>query len=137
MPIEVRIDSAQRVVFARAVGTLTDDDVFSYQRDVWSRPELSGFDELMDLAHVGTIEVPSADRVRQLAVLAAEMEVSVPPGRFAVVAPNDQAYGLARMYESWRELQGTKRKPIGIFRTASEALAFLGLPADFEPRLRP
>lgn len=45
MPIDYRIDFDQRVVFAKARELLTDQDVFGYQEEVWSRPDVAGIDE--------------------------------------------------------------------------------------------
>jgi len=133
MPIEYRIDLQRHLVVARALGTLSDADVFRYQETVWSRADINGFDELMDMGTVESIIVPSRDRVRQLATLACQMDNPPAGGRFAVVAPQDDAYGLARMYETWRNLHAAVKKEIGVFRTLPPALEFLGLPRDFQP----
>jgi hypothetical protein len=42
MPITYRIDNARRRVVATASGTLTEADVFGYQRDAWSDGEKPG-----------------------------------------------------------------------------------------------
>jgi hypothetical protein len=39
--MDARVDHARRLVVAQASGVLTDQDVFGYQRDVWSRPEVA------------------------------------------------------------------------------------------------
>ena len=45
MPIDYQIVHERRLVMAQGRGTLTDRDVFGYQRDVWSLPEVPGYDE--------------------------------------------------------------------------------------------
>jgi hypothetical protein len=127
MPIRVHIDLERRVVFARAVGVLTDDDIFSYQRSVWSRPEVAGFDELWDAGSVERIALPSADRVRDLAVLAASMDAPETSSRLAIVATTDFAYGLGRMFEMHRESDTKSRKEVNVFRSRAEALRWLGI----------
>jgi hypothetical protein len=67
MPIEYRIDSERRIVIARGYGTFTHADVLRYQRDVWSRPELAGYDELVDMSHVELIALSSTGRLREVA----------------------------------------------------------------------
>src|SRR5262249_11910815 len=59
MPIEFRIDHKRRMVFAKGHGTLTDREVFGYQLNVWSRPEVVGYNELVDLTDVQHIELLS------------------------------------------------------------------------------
>jgi hypothetical protein len=49
MPLAHRIDHRLRLVLAWASGTLTDEEVFAYQKEVWSRPDVAGYDELVDM----------------------------------------------------------------------------------------
>lgn len=127
MPIEFSIDHEKRLVLAKGSGTLTDEDVFSYQREVWSRPEVAGYSELMDMSEVKQIALPSMDRVRDLAKLSASMDTEEVASKFAIVAPSDLAFGLGRMYEMYRDLQARSSKQVGVFRTRKEALEFLGM----------
>ena len=126
MSIEFSIDHEKRLVLAKGSGTLTDGDVFSYQREVWSRPEVAGYSELMDMSEVRQIALPSMDRVRDLAKLSASMDTEKVASKFAIVAPSDLAFGLGRMYEMYRDLQARSSKQVGVFRTRKEALEFLG-----------
>jgi len=132
MPIEHTIDHARRLVLAKGKGTLTDEDVFSYQRTVWSREDVAGYDELMDMTEVQQIALPSIERVRDLAKVSASMDVGRPRSRFAIVAPSDLAFGLGRMYEMYRDLQAQSGREVGVFRRVKDAWRFLGReePAD-------
>lgn len=132
MPLEHRIDHRLRLVLTRAVGTLTDDEVFAYQREVWSRPDVAGYDELVDMSAVQRVAVPSIDRVALLASLSAGMDPQAPVSRFAIVAPRDFEYGLGRLYEARRELDARGTKRVAVFRTRAEALAWLGLEQEPE-----
>jgi hypothetical protein len=127
MPIEYHIDHERRLVFARGKGTFTGEDVFGYQRDVWSRPEVAGYDELVDMTQVEHIALPSAERVRELAKLSSGMDARSSASRFAIVAPAEFAFGLGRMYEAYRNLDDRSTKKVSVFRTLDEALAFLGV----------
>ena len=125
MPIAYRVDHELRLVIAAGQGILTDADVFGYQHDVWSRSDVAGYSELIDMTQVTKFEVPSADRVRDLARLAASMDDSESSARLAVVAPADVAFGLGRMFQSYRQLDRQSTKEVAIFRSMEEALAFL------------
>jgi hypothetical protein len=129
MPIEYQIDSARQLIEVQGRGVLTDQDVFEYQQTVGSRPDLAGYDELMDMRAVERIDLPSADRARQLAALSASMDAGR-PSKLAIVAAQDLAYGLGRMYQVYRDLQKASTKEVGVFRTLAEALAFLGIGGD-------
>jgi hypothetical protein len=132
MPIDYQIDHTRRLVTAQGRGVLSDQDVFEYQRNVWSRTEVAGYDELVDMCAVERIAVPSAERVAQLAVLSASMDVHR-PSKFAIVAPQHVAFGLGRMYQINRGLEESSTKEVGVFRTRTEALEFLGLDGDVVP----
>ncbi len=127
MPIDYRIDFDQRVVFAKARGSLTDQDVFAYQEEVWSAPEVAGFDELVDMTEVDEIIHPPTERVRALANKSAKMDRPELASRFAVVAPQDFAYGLGRMYGTYRELNPGSTKKVAVFRSRKAALNWLGI----------
>ena len=127
MPIEYTIDHDRRLVTAKGKGTLTDEDVFGYQRDVWSRPDVDGYSELVDMSQVDSIDLPSVDRVRELASVSAGMDSRSSASRFAIVAPTEIAFGLGRMYEAYRNLDDRSTKEVGVFRSRQEALAFLGI----------
>jgi len=127
MPIVYDVDHGARVVVAIGRGILSDADVFGYQREAWSRADVEGYNELIDMRQVTQIAVPSADRVRDLAKLSAAMDPKDMPSRLAVVASENTAFGLGRMFQAYRELDRRSTKEAGIFRTMEEALAFLSL----------
>jgi len=126
MPITYQILADKRLVVCRGKGVVTDPEIFGYQREVWTRPELAGYDELADMREAESFAVPHPDRVRELAALAASMDPPK-PSRMAIVAPQDIAFGLGRMFEANREMDERSTKSVGVFRTLEEALAFLGL----------
>lgn len=124
MPIQYEVDHQRRLVRARVSGVLTDDEIFGYQRDAWSRPEVAGYDELVDMSAVESIALPSIERMKDLARLSSGMGRRGPTARFAIVAPGDIAYMLGRLYKAIRGLTSGGLR-IGVFRTGNEADAFL------------
>jgi hypothetical protein len=125
MPIRYRIDHEQRVVLAAGFGEFTDEDVFGYQKEVWSRGDVAGYHELVDMTQVKHIVLPSPDRIKQLASLAASMDDPQKKSKFAIVAPAHLSFGLGRMFQMHRESDERSRKEVGVFRTLEEALGFL------------
>jgi hypothetical protein len=125
MPIDFVIDHEQRLIMTKAHGTMTHEDIMGYQQAIRSRPELNGYNELVDMSQVEHIALQSIERVRELATRSAEMDGDSPPSRFAIVAPTGEAFGLGRMYQTYRSLDQRSKKEVGVFRTLEEALAFL------------
>ena len=126
MPISCRINHLRRIVLAAGHGILTDQDVFTYQKTVWSRKDIAGYDELMDMTEVQQIVPPPAARIRQLAEVASKMESSNSTSKFAILAPSDVAYGYGRMFQAFRAYQDGGVRNVEVFRTAEEVLTFLG-----------
>ena len=125
MPIEFSIDHERRLILARAHGVFTHDDVFRYQREVWSNRGIAGYDEVVDMSDVERIVQPPVENVRDLASLAAEMDLGSEPSRLAIVAPTDIAFGLGRMYQAYRETDERSRKEVAVFRNRDDAFAFI------------
>ena len=127
MPLDYRIDQERRLVITAATGTLTDEELFAYQREVWSRSDLTGYDEVVDLGQVEGFVQASGDRVRALAELSSAMDVSGASSKVAIVAPQDLAYGFARMFETYRTMNQGGPKIVSVFRSMRAALEWLGL----------
>ncbi|MBD3299175.1 MAG: hypothetical protein GF341_11005 [candidate division Zixibacteria bacterium] len=128
MPLDYEIDPARRLVIARGHGVLTHDDLTQYQNAVWSKPEVQGFNEIVDITGVEAFKFESSRRVRELAVLATGMETTQ-GSRLAIVASEDSAYGLARMYKSYRDVQPGSTKDVSIFHAFDDAIRWLATDA--------
>jgi hypothetical protein len=135
MPIVYIVDLDQRIVFARGIGIFSDEDVFRYQKTVWSKREVQGFDELVDMTRVERIDLPSPSRMVELAALAATMDPPDKPSKFAIVATEKIMYGLGRMYEANRESNSRSTKEVRVFWSMADALSWLDAtePAEFPP----
>jgi hypothetical protein len=127
MPIVHRTDHEHRIVIALAYGVLTDEDVFAFQHSVWSGTDVVGYNELGDMTNVTDVSIASIHRVRDLAMTAADMDVSDATSKFAIVAPEDLGFGLARMFQAYREMEKASKKEVGVFRTLEKAFAWLGI----------
>ena len=126
MPIDHEIIPELRLVIARGHGTLTFDDLMQYQMKVWSDPSVEGFDEIADVTAVENFDYKGSTDVRELAKLSAQMDWVNESRKFAIVAANETAYGLARMYQSYRDAQSISRKEVRVFETMEQARMWLG-----------
>jgi len=125
--IHYHIDHEQRLVIATPREVLTDADMFDYQREVWSRPDTRGYNELVDMTGVSQIEFASADRMTELAALSKSMDSPSASTKLAIVAADNLHFGLGRMYETYRHLEKKGNKEVSVFRTRREALQWLGV----------
>ncbi len=125
MPIEYQVDHDRRFVSARAIGNLTAEDIFNYQREVWSLPETKGYNELIDMSNVKEIVSPTNDKLVELARLSASMDDREIPTKFAIVATDTFAYGMGRMYEAYRNLNPRSTKEVQVFRSMKDAMEWI------------
>jgi hypothetical protein len=128
MPIRYTVEHEQRLVRVIGSGVFTDDDVFGYQREIMAREDVLGYDELVDMTNVLRIELPSFERVKDLAKLSAEMDPRHPPGRFVIVAPGDIPFMLGRLYKGIRAMIPGATRELAVFRTMEEGEEFLRKP---------
>lgn len=131
MAIEYGIDTERRLLMMRGSGTLTVADILGYLRDVPLRPEVAGCNELLELSEVQEVVLTTMGKMQLLAQLA-KGTGSAPASKLAIVANNDVASGLGRVFDMYRNLQGDNAKEVGIFASLADALSFLkieGTPA--------
>jgi len=116
MPFFYKIDKPRRLVMSTAAGVLTKAEVLSLQDQLRKDPDFDPtFSQLSDLTHVTEMNITGAD----MRELAARTPFS-PKSRRAVIASNDLAFGLARMFEQFRETKGDQG--IRVFRKLEDAL---------------
>lgn len=125
MPLAYRIDHEGRLIVAAGYGTVSDEDIFEYHRQIAGRKETAGYDELVDVTRVNDIALPSTDRVNLLAREAAATDAVRGSSKLAIVAATDLAFGLGRMFQTQRELDSRTKRTVGVFRSMAEALEFL------------
>jgi len=118
--MDYAIDKTRGIIFTRAWGTLTDDELLGYQQrlraDAMHNP---AYWEFVDFSQVVDVQV-SSDAVEALANNA----LWEPGAKLAILAPTDLKFGMTRIYQT---LSPDRSQEIQIFRDKLEALAWLGL----------
>src|SRR5579864_704527 len=96
MPTEYVIDNARGIVFTRAFGTLTDDDLRDHAVKLKADPSfMPTFRQLVDFSGVSEVALTSRG-VTSVAGAANPFERAAVR---AIFAPQDAIFGLARMFE--------------------------------------
>ena len=120
MPVTYTIDPVLRLVRTRAEGVLTEPETSELYRRIKADPAFQPtFSQLCDLTVVDEIQT-SATYLRELA----RQTIFAPGARRAFVTSQLFHYGLARMLQSFCELEGSE---IGVFKSMAEAEQWLGL----------
>ena len=121
MPVTYRYDDFTNRLMTRCEGAVTQAEVIEHfrqlGRDARLRPDC---DVLLDLAF--QTRLPTAEQMNEVAAFMEDMQHLVRFGRCAVIAPEDLAYGLGRMFQgfAWPMFTGMR-----IFRNNADAIAWL------------
>jgi hypothetical protein len=119
MPVDYRIDSERRIVFSTGTGAVTVQEILAYQQRLRQDPAFSAdFNQLFDYRTVSAEQLRTTD-IQGLA----ETDVFSPGSRRAFVVSEDVTFGLARMFEMFRD----SNERIVVFRNINEARRWLGL----------
>jgi hypothetical protein len=120
MPISIHIDG-DGIAVATGSGVLRLGDARDAASALWSAAGWKGRSAVWDLREA-ELEVSSID-TRELAQFVLEHQPTPPPKRIAIVTRRDVDFGMARMFEVYREDPATA---IRIFRDYDEALGWAG-----------
>ena len=120
MPCDCELDLVRRWVRSRAWGTVTFDEIDATRRKFSTDPNFSSdFSQIYDGREVTRLALTASE----VATLAKGMLFDS-RSRRAFVVPSAETYGKLRMYQTYKELNGTPEK-IRLFRTIEEAEAWL------------
>lgn len=116
MPASYKIDKERRLVLTTAWGVFTLADAVSHQQKLGKDPDFaSSFSQIADFTQVTEFDV-TADDIHRFA----QSSIFSPTSRRAILMPNEAGFGVGRMYEILRGLEG--EKGIRVIRTLDEAL---------------
>jgi hypothetical protein len=130
MPLEITLNADERLRVAIGRGRLTDRDLLEAWGDALADPDYDpAIDNLVDMTGVEEFEVTPTGAQR-LADVMAMCQPEPKPGtcpRVACVASSDTAFEILRIYEMYRELQGSPAHYF-VCRSLEEARCWLSLP---------
>ncbi|MDX1648269.1 MAG: hypothetical protein R3263_00310 [Myxococcota bacterium] len=123
MTVRYRYDPAMQLLVVRAAADTDEEALLDYARRLAADGEVpAARDELVDLRAIDASRVSSGG-LRRLAGVFEKADAGE-PGRVAIVAASDLAFGLSRMYQAFRS---ESMSEICVFRELEEARRWLGL----------
>lgn len=127
MPISYTIDAARKIILTTAWGTLTDADLLEHKeklnRDPAFTPQMR---QLSDIRAIDRLEVTTTG-VAAMVAHDSRHPQQRDGHRLAMVVPDDEVFGMARMYQ----MMGGSDRPVRVFRNMTEAEEWLLL-SDLE-----
>jgi hypothetical protein len=122
MPISIRIEPESGSAIASCSGVLRLEDARQAAVALWETPGWGGRSAVWDFREA-KFDL-SASSVRQIAQFILHHQPEPPPAKVAFVTPRDVDFGMARMFEVFREDSGTAFR---VFRDYAEAIVWAGL----------
>lgn len=131
MPVRVRCSARLGLVVVDLTGAVTEQEFADRLVPLIGRPEISRLPRMLVDSSGAESTDGSAKAISGYArAVREEVDAELAPGsKLAVVAVRDEFFGLARMYEMYRDPTPVE---IRVVRSRAEAEAFLGLPPGFE-----
>jgi hypothetical protein len=124
MPTEFNLDHTNRLVYSRAKGDLTDEELLDHLKKMRVLFEDGVLDaawaQICDFSTVETFAAVTSDGVRHMALANPWPKESIR----VLIAPTDIAFGLVRMYKM---LGAGQTSNVHITRFAAEAQAIIAL----------
>jgi hypothetical protein len=119
VPVFYKIDKERRLVMSCGTGVITREDVWGHMDRLSNDPDFDPeFSQVLDCTQLTGLDLGPED-MRQFA----RRNIFSPHARRAFVVRDDVTFGLARMFQIHRELNG--EKGIGVFRTFDEAVDWI------------
>jgi hypothetical protein len=119
MPVGYKIDKEHKLVMSTAYGAVTREDIlFHQQRLVADLDFCRNFSQLADFTRMAKLEINATD----VATFAAKT-IFAPEARRAIIVPDDEAFGLAQMFEILRDVKG--EGGIRVFRSVEEGFDWI------------
>lgn len=122
LPARVSVDPGRNAVTLELVGRLSVAEATAALAEIGADERLRQAPTgLVDATALAGIDLEARD-VRQLAFLASQADQLWTGGRWAIVAPSDLIYGMARMYQL---IRSEAPYELGVFRSTAEARRWL------------
>src|SRR5262245_279296 len=121
MPVEYEIDANRRLIRTRCIGPVTIAEVIAHFHTLKADPRLPGQpDVLLDFSRLTAF--PDRDQIRSVAREVRDLAPKISWRNCAIVAPEDLAFGIGRMFEMTSE---PSFRATMVFRSLADAEVWL------------
>ncbi len=124
MPITVTIDRNARLVHAIATGIISNDDLMTYQEDVWVKGDVVGYHGIFDGSLADFSQV-SFTGLLAFSQTSAKVDQGAPQSKLAIVVGSQHSEQLADFYRTAKESLPGHSRSTKLFYTIEEAFAWV------------
>jgi hypothetical protein len=128
MPAEYNIDKSIKLIVTTWSGVASDSELIDalskYHQEIRSQADYHTYNEILDLSRVSSFML-STDGIKNLAQLAVNADVENVKTKLAIIVSTPLAYGLGRMYVTYRSLVPGGGKEVRVYKMYRDALAWM------------
>ena len=138
MPANHQINNKSKIIVTTWIGEARDIDfieaIKKYQHDIQNQPEYIDYNELVNFSKMTKIKL-TAGGIKSIGKIASTTDNSDGHKKLALIVTSKLAFGLARMYEVYRNISSNAKKELRIFNNEKEALKWLD--DNIDPNIDP
>jgi len=124
MPARHSIDKELQLIITTWEGEARDIEFIEalkkYQEDIQNQPENMAYNEIVDLSNMTNIKL-TTEGIISISQIAAKSDRGDTIRKLALIVGSNLAYGLARMYETYRSLTNKSSKVVRVFKDKEAA----------------
>ena len=128
MPARHIIDDQKKLITTIWSGAAIDSDLIAalckYKEEIIMKGGYHSYNEILDFTGVDNYKV-TVEGIKQLAQIAVSTDVAGIKTKLAIIVTKPVAFGLGRMYQTYRSLMPGEGKEVCIYRTHREALEWV------------
>jgi len=128
MPAHHTIDDTKKLITTTWSGEAVDNELIAaltkYQQDIRSQSQYYSFNDIVDFSTVNSFRL-STEGIIKLAQLAANTDILGIKTKLAIIVKKPIAFGLGRMYETYRNVMPSGLKEVRVFMNHSDALVWI------------
>jgi len=128
MPAHHHIDSKTQLIITTWEGEARDIEFIEalkkYQKDIQNHTDYILYNEVVDLSNVTNIKI-TTEGIKTIALIASNTDKENSNRKLALIVSSNLAYGLAKMYEAYRNFSKNACKEICVFRDENDAFDWI------------
>jgi len=128
MPVKHQIDNDLQLIITTVTGEAVDEELIAamekYQRDIRSKSDYNKYNEILDFSKLTSIGLTNGG-IKAIAQIASATDQTDVKTKLALIVKSPLAFGLARMYQTYRSLNPRANKESRVFNRSHDAFEWL------------
>lgn len=125
MPANHHIDNQSQLIITTWEGDACDIEfiqaIKNYQNTIQNHPDYIHYNEVVNFSNLSGIKL-TTEGIQKIGEIASNTDTEDAHRKLAIIVSSNLAYGLARMYETYRSFSKKACKEIRIFKNEQDAL---------------